>query len=83
MLIQDDVGGEITISCDPPSGSVFNIGFTDWIVQLQMQLTIQQQHHLRYKQMNDDNINSLDGVVNDDNLDGGPDTDTCTSGPRP
>ena len=28
MLIQDDVGGDITISCDPPSGSTFPIGET-------------------------------------------------------
>jgi hypothetical protein len=27
-LIQDDVGGSITISCDPPSGSEFTIGET-------------------------------------------------------
>jgi Tol biopolymer transport system component len=27
-LIQDNVGGDITISCDPPSGSVFPIGDT-------------------------------------------------------
>jgi HYR domain len=27
-VIQDDVGGNITISCDPPSGSVFPIGNT-------------------------------------------------------
>jgi hypothetical protein len=28
-IIQDDVGGNITISCDPPSGSVFPIGDTE------------------------------------------------------
>jgi dipeptidyl aminopeptidase/acylaminoacyl peptidase len=27
-ITQDDVGGDITISCDPPSGSVFPIGNT-------------------------------------------------------
>jgi Tol biopolymer transport system component len=28
-VTQDDVGGDITISCDPPSGSVFPIGDTE------------------------------------------------------
>jgi hypothetical protein len=28
-IVQDDVGGNITISCDPPSGSVFPIGDTE------------------------------------------------------
>jgi dipeptidyl aminopeptidase/acylaminoacyl peptidase len=28
-IIQDDIGGNITISCDPPSGSVFPIGDTE------------------------------------------------------
>ena len=28
-LIQDNIGGDITISCDPPSGSTFPIGSTE------------------------------------------------------
>jgi hypothetical protein len=28
-ITQDDVGGNITISCDPPSGSVFPVGDTE------------------------------------------------------
>ncbi len=28
-----------------------------------------------------DNLDSIDGVVNNDDLDGGTDTDTCTSDP--
>jgi HYR domain len=28
-VTQDDVGGNITISCDPPSGSVFPVGDTE------------------------------------------------------
>ena len=31
----------------------------------------------------DDFLDSVDGIVNNDSLDGGPNTDTCTSDPDP
>jgi hypothetical protein len=44
----DDVGGDITISCDPPSGgTTFPVGSTDVdFVLLQTKLVILQQLHL-------------------------------------